>query len=270
MDLAQGVRAAVARGRQSGSYLGTVTAIDATALALTIDIGTGTPLTGVRWVGSYAPVVGDFVTVLRAGTSWVVLGKLSKDLTGPGFVEQTMYVAPATWALGGAWTDQAPPDDSWDWGGAHDYIQQGSEWADEAYGWREYAGIAYYQSLAAQVPVGATITAARVRMARIEAIWEGSSGAALVAPVISGHAQATLPPAGRTPAAMKLAAYTDWRPGRLAVGQASSWALPSTWLTALMSGAMTGLIFHSARVDDFAWFQTDLSGVLEITYRLPA
>lgn len=270
MDLAQGVRAAVARGRQSGSYLGTVTAIDSTALALTIDIGTGTPLTGVRWVGSYAPVVGDFVTVLRAGTSWVVLGKLSKDLTGPGFVEQTMYIPPATWVLGGAWTDQAPPDDSWDWGGAYDVVQQGADFADEVYGTREYASLCYYQSVAAQVPTGATVTAARVRFARIEAIWAGSSGVSLVSPVISGHAQAALPPAGRTPAAMKLAAYTDWRPGRIAVDQAASWALPSTWLAALLSGAMTGLMIHSTRADDYAWFQTDLSGVLEITYRLPA
>ena len=69
---------------------------------------------------------------------------------------------------------------------------------------------------------------------------------------------------------MKLAAYTDWRPGRIAVDQAASWALPSTWLAALLSGAMTGLMIHSTRVDDYAWFQTDLSGVLEITYRLPA
>ena len=268
-SLGSAVQAAVRRGRTAGSYLGTVTAIDSTALALSVDIGTGTPLTGVRWVGSYAPAVDDFVTVLRAGSAWVVLGRLSKDLTGPGYTEQTAYITPSLWVLGGSWTDATPPDDAWDWGGAFDQIQQGM--VDEAdYGPRAYASLCYYQSITAQLPSGATITAAKVRFARIASIFEGSSGPALAGPVISGHALSTQPTSGQAPATILSAAYRDWRPGTLAVGQAAAWALPSTWLAALLSGALTGLAIYSEAYDDYALFQAQLSGVLEITYRIPA
>ncbi len=268
-SLGSAVQAAVRRGRQSGSYLGTVTAIDAPNASVSVDIGTGAPLTGVRWIASYAPAVGDFVTVLRAGSAWVVLGRLSKDLTGPGYIEQTAYITPSLWALGGSWTDFPPPDDAWDWGGAFDQIQQGAVNEPE-YGARVYASLCYYQSIAAQIPSGATITAAKVRFARIASIFDGASGLALAGPVISGHALATQPASGQTPTSILAAGYRDWRPGKIAIGQAASWALPSTWLSALLSGALTGLAIYSERYDDYALFQAQLSGVLEITYRIPA
>jgi len=268
-SLGSAVQTAIRRGQTAGAYLGTVTAIDATAIALSIDIGTGAPLTGVRWILPYSPAVGDFVTVLRAGSAWVVLGKLSKDLTGPGFVEQTAYIAPSLWVLGGSWTDFPPPDNAWDWGGAYDQIQQGAVNEPE-YGARTYASLCYYQSIAAQIPSGATITAAKVRFARIASIFDGSSGPALAGPVISGHTLATQPASGQTPTSILAAGYRDWRPGKIAVGQAASWALPSTWLSALLSGSLRGLAIYSERYDDYALFQAQLSGVLEITYRIPA
>ena len=57
---------------------------------------------------------------------------------------------------------------------------------------------------------------------------------------------------------------------QIAIGQAASWALPSTWLFALLSGSLRGLAIYSERYDDYALFQAQLSGVLEITYRIPA
>ena len=267
--LGQAVQSAIKRGRTSGSYLGNVTNIDPVALSLSINIGTGSPLTGVRWVSPYAPTVGDFVVVLRVGSAWIVMGKLSKNLTGPGYIEQTAYVAPALWALGGSWDDFPAPDNAWDWGGAYDQIQQGTV-SEADYGVRTYASLCYYQSLSAQVPSGATIVSARIRFARIESIFEGSSGLPLVGPVISGHALSAQPASGQTPEGILAAAYRDWRPGTVEIGQAASWALPSAWLAALVSGSLTGLAIYSTRYDDYALYQAQLSGVLEIKYRIPA
>ena len=267
--LGQAVQSVIKRGRTSGSYLGNVTQIDEVGLSLSIDIGTGSPLTGVRWISPYSPTVGDFVAVLRIGAAWIVMGKLSKNLTGPGYIEQTAYITPSLWALGGSWVDFTPPDNAWDWGGAFDQIQQGL--VDEPeYGPRAYASLCYYQSITAQLPSVATVTAAKVRFARISSIFEGSSGPALAGPVISGHTLSTQPAPGQAPESILSAAYRDWRPGTLAVGQVAAWPLPSTWLAALVSGSLTGLAIHSTRYDDFAIYQAQLSGIIEITYRLPA
>ena len=113
--LGQAVQSVIKRGRTSGSYLGNVTQIDEVGLSLSIDIGTGSPLTGVRWISPYSPTVGDFVAVLRIGAAWIVMGKLSKNLTGPGYIEQTAYITPSLWALGGSWVDFTPPDNARDW-----------------------------------------------------------------------------------------------------------------------------------------------------------
>ena len=267
-SLGSAVQAAVRRGRTSGSYLGTVTAIDGVEFALTVDIGTGTPLTGVRWVGSYTPAVSDFVTVVRFGSAWVVLGKLSKNLTGPRFVEQTTFIIPSAWTHGVAYAELGS---SWDWGFMMDFAQQGRI-TDPYSGETEYASVAYYPSVAAQIPSGATVTAAKMRMARIVHPWAPTqpSGASLVYPSIFGHARTTAPSPGATPASIKAAGYTSWRPGRLAAGASASWALPSAWLTALLSGTLRGVGIHSSAPADYAVFQPGLSAMLEITYRTPA
>lgn len=268
MRLADAVTAAIGRNQGASARMGTVTAIDAVNLSLTLDIGTGTPLTGVRWIASYTPAIKDFVVLLRVEYGWWVLGKNSKDLTGPGFVEQSLFVNPTEWVLGGKW-DFPPPDNSWEWSGAFDIVQQGTTFETD-YADRTYAALCFYESIAAQIPSGAVVTTGRVRFARIQSIWDGGSGVPLVSPVISGHARATLPGPTQTPESFIMPAYKDWRPGKLAIDQAGWWALPSTWLSALIAGSVRGLVIYSTRRDDYSVYQSRISGTLEITYRMPA
>lgn len=260
MDLAQGVRAAVARGRQSGSYLGTVTAIDTTALALTVDIGTGTPLTGVRWVGSYAPVVGDFVTVLRAGTSWVVLGKLSKDLTGQGRRHTTISVMPvAVWTATALWYMESETS-TWSWsvGG----MSQGRTGGRPPYT-QVWGGLAVYPQLATLIPSGATVKSARLTFTRD---WDDDIPTPR-SPRIYGHAT-TLVTGTSPPASYWVPGYGAWSPGGLLQGETASWALPSSWLTALLAGTLRGIgITSQAPVDAL---RLTPAAPLTISYSEPA
>lgn len=267
MDLARGVRAAIARQSQSGAYLGTVTEIDATNLALAVDIGTGTPLTGVRWVSPYAPTVGDFVTVLRAGTAWIVLGRLSKDLTGPGFVEVSDSIRPTVMYAGQL--DELDPFADWMWFSHEvDAYWDVSQGHDIFYGntgvvrdGLSFAGVVRYPMLAARIPPGATITSAKITMERRSG---GSPGP--VSPVLYGHAYTAIP-AGE-PAFVS--GYGPWQPGGLLVDEVGRWDMPSTWLSALVAGTLTGFAVYSTAVPDYSVWVQPSSFELSFTYRMPA
>lgn len=253
ITMAQAVATAVKRGRGSDSYMGTVTAIDATNAALTVDIGTGTPLTGVRWIASYAPAVSDFVVVMRVGTGWWVMGKNSKDLrAGGGTSQGTATVNPTVSFTG------ILPASTWQWSpyDGIDGLRQG-----RSPGGVVAAGVSVFQGLAALLPAGATITSAKVRSTRFQPGGAGSGGAALVSPAFYGHAH-TEQPAG--PPSWTTAV---WRPGRVAAGQAAQWDLPSAWLTALLAGTMRGLGLYSTASADWSYWSPP---TLTITYTTPA
>lgn len=68
--------AGVIAGNQGGNAnmrIGTVTAFDAGAGTLTVNVG-GTDLPGVFYNPAYLPLIGDVVAVLNAGPTWYVLG----------------------------------------------------------------------------------------------------------------------------------------------------------------------------------------------------
>lgn len=242
MDLAQGVRAAIARGRQSGSYLGTVTAIDSTALALTVDIGAGTLLSGVRWITPYTPTVGDFVAVLRVDTALLVLGKLSKDLTGSGRRYTTVTVTPtASWSAGAFWYT-ATETSAWSWSvGAMSQGRTGGA-PPSAQVW---GGLVVYPPLAGVIPSGATIESARLTLTRD---WDDDVPSPR-APRIYGHATASVTGTSG-PSTYWVPGYGPWSPGGLVQGETASWDLPVSWLTALLSGALRGIgIWSQAPAD---------------------
>ena len=258
MDLGQAVRAATQRQRQAGSYLGTVTAIDAGNAALTIDIGTGVPLTGVRWVGSYAPTVNDFVTVLRSGSAWTVLGKLSKDLRGAAVVRETVTVTPAA-AWWGVMVGNSPGDSSWGWVAATSGYVQGKTVGTYP---EIYGTLLMYPSIAKAIPSGATIESARLTLVR-----EWDDGAATTRyPRISGH-NASSPPSGTGgPPSVTVPGYGPWSPGTLTQGQSATWALPSGWIAAMVAGTVTGLSLYSSAPGD--WMRLLASAPITITYHL--
>lgn len=260
-NLGHAVQAAIRRGKSTGARLGTVTAIDATEFALTIDIGTGTPLTGVRWVGSYTPAVNDFVTVLQVSeSSWVVLGKLSKNLTGPGFTEHTTQIAPNEWAH----AQRMVGESEWRWYSPGSDVFQGRS-ADD-FGGHDYAAAAFYPPIAPLIPSGATITAASIRYARGD-----DNGLALVAPRLYGHAIVGSPPAVPTNGTS-----LPWASGfgpltlsAVAKDASATYPLPSSWVTALMSGALRGVGIGAVTAATYMSLRLS-SGALSITYRIPA
>ncbi len=226
MRLSDAVSDAVTRGRGSGSYMGTVTAIDVANFALTVDIGTGTPLTGVRWITSYAPVVGDFVVVLRVGSGWWVMGKNSKNLTAGGTVARgELALSPVA-----SWTGQ--DDSGWTWSAAQ--LDEGLPQGVAGWG-GTLAGISTYTSITGALPTGATVVSGKLRTRRLQPSGDGSGGVAVVAPTIRGHAYTEKPfgaPGWST---------APWSPGTAEVGQIVQWDLPSAWLLALLAGAMRGV-----------------------------
>ena len=257
MDLGQAVRAATQRQRQAGSYLGTVTAIDAGSAALTIDIGTGVPLTGVRWVGSYAPTVNGFVTVLRSGSAWTVLGKLSKDLRVAGPVRGSTTLAPAAWwRASAAW--YGPGETSgWSWeAGAAMQGQTGAPPDMQVWG-----GAMIYPPLSSALPAGATIESARVSLTRD---WDDGTLTPRY-PRIYGYTDSG-PTGAAGPSAAFLAGYGPWSPGTLVQGETGSWALPSTWITALLAGTLQGVALYSQAAVDAMRFTA--TAPITITYRL--
>ena len=223
--------------------IGTLAAVDLADGSVTVTLAVGS-VTGVRWVGSYSPTVGDVVVVSRVGSVWVVLGKMSKQLGAPALRYESTYI----------W-----PSDAWEW--------DGSAWS-APYEVITTGYLLYYTPL--PVPSGATVTSARLTLTRGHSVLD--AGAPLVSPTIYGTTQApTSTPVGPpslTPG------YGPWRPGTLGYEEQASWALPSTFLTGLLSGAITGLAFSPAPGDEMTiragLFDVGASGLITVNYTLPA
>jgi hypothetical protein len=251
--------------------LGKVTAVDATALSLTVEVA-GQSIPGVRWVQPYtSPTVGDFVAVTRNGESWLCLGELSRDLTGPGYEAAVITVSPSTRLAALRQVAGSGAGPSWSWVHDHDDMHQGHNVRS---GGNQFfsAGIALYAPLASYVPDGATITACKVRFWRSAFLWDDgslSNTSALVIPRIYGHARTpATPPTTQDPTTLWTAGYGPWSPGSLQRGEVGQWDLPSAWLTAWLAGTITGLGTWSDQISDHTWWQ--LSASLTISYTVPA
>lgn len=231
--------------------LGTVDAIDVADASLTVNMA-GDILTGARWIGSYAPVVNDLVVVSRVGTVWVVLGKLSKQLGSSGTTYASVVLPTAAMWQG----VNAVGSPTWSWFSAAGSIRQGKDYIPQinAAEWT-------YGSIASLLPSGATITAAKLRMTG----WASDYNAAAnqISPRLYSHASTSLPTASPTWIA------GPWSPGGLLPGETGQWDLPSTWITALIAGTVTGFGIYSATSADDSLWDTASSGQLTISYSAP-
>lgn len=249
--------------------LGNVTAIDATDLSLSVSMAGGV-VTGVRWLASYTPTVGDFVAVTRTGQAWLCLGRLSRNLTGPGYLGATATIDPDN--TGTAVTSNIDTP-TWFWTTPSAYVLQGQATisADLGGGWSKSGGMWLWSTMATALPSGATVTSARLTMSRSNQTGgSGSStnGGDLVSPVLYGHARTSVPASGN-PSTYVVAGYGPWRPGTLARGQTGTWELPTSWLTGWMVGAIRGVaVVTEALADSARWDPP--SGRLTVNYTTPA
>jgi len=246
----------IARSQQAGMRLGSVTVIDATDASLTLSLA-GDVITGVRWIGSYTPVVADVVVVSRVGAMWVCLGKLSKQLSvAPTTLYPTAPVVRPTTTWQGSLSTSLPV---WQWSlsVADDFNTQG-KWDGFGFDPTQYAGVWYVPGISTALPVGATVTAAKLRLHRWPGFYPEST---LVTPRLRMHAYTTIPSGAPT--------WTGsaWAPGALAAGQTGVWDLPSTWLTALLAGTAKGVGVDSAAFADYTTF-SNLQ--IELSYSVPA
>lgn len=251
-----------AAAKAAGMQLGTVKTIDATNLSLTVTLPAG-DVSGVRWAARYAPVVGDFVIVIRLQGQWIVLDKLSRNLTGPGYVDSSLIWAPSSY-----WNNHTTyPLPYEQWYQTWEWAMQGGLIGTDGLPHPTAAYAVYDITLPALLPAGATVTAARVRMTR--RYQEGvQNGPALVSPVIYGHNRSAADPAPAS-APSFVAGFGPWRPGALAYGQSASWDLPSTWLAALLAGTIAGLGVWSESAAELSYWSPG-SLAVEAAFTVPA
>jgi hypothetical protein len=248
----------IARSQQATIRLGAVTVIDATDASLTVSLA-GDVVTGVRWIESYAPVVADVVVVSQVGSTWVCLGKLSKQLgvASATVTYHSVTILPATTWLGRFASDE------WFWSVAADGVAgQGLHHPYEVA--EQLAGVWYLPGVGFTLPTGATVTSAKLRLTRwaapVDAGGVGGPESTLVTPRLRLHAYSSLPGIPAWVGAV-------WAPGTLSAGQSAQWDIPSSWLIALLAGTATGVAVSSEAAVDYTWF----SGVqIQISYTTPA
>ncbi len=243
--------------RATGLPIATVTAISSTTASLSVSLSGGT-LTGLRWIKSgYTPTVGDLVVLVRTQEGWIVLGTLSASLTS-GTVSYGTAAVLASPGWGGLLAE-----DYWTWALTTDSLPAGQgrrtvlDTIDEV-----HAGV-WVLPVAAAVPSGGTVTAAKLRLTRWTPNAEESQSypeADMVTPRVYLHAYTALPTAAPTWTS------TVWAPGSLTVGQSASWDLPSAWLTALLAGTATGVGVYSATRTDW----TRMTARVDLTYSTAA
>jgi hypothetical protein len=241
----------------------TVTAVDATAKTLSMT-WSGSSFTGVRWLASYSPTVGDSIVVLRIAGQWLALGKPSTAL-GSVTPPTPTPVVPTTKSLyvqpSGAWQGSKSSSGSWVWSwspnGVFIYQGKGQDFSfNPTLTWGGYD--VFTPSIASQIPSGATIQTAKLSVTRL--IMD--NGPSLAAPVVYGHNRGSSPNPSGAPAFVS--GYGPWKLGALTNGQTGSWDLPSSWLSALLAGTISGFGVYSTSGADFGEFMIAVT----ITYSI--
>lgn len=227
--------------------VGFVTAIDLAAQAVTVSMEDGATTSALAWDASLTPAVGDRVLVTPTTTGWVVTARVT---AAPRLVtDETVTVGPVrSWAKVNAsdspWGRQVdqtaaatPAERRRVKAGRHLGLTPGGIQPRP----EDWATVLYYGPLASLVPSGATIGHVSLTLYRPT----GGDGPELVAPVLWPHTHtSTSPPVvGSAPA---------WAPGYPAVigdgigrGEEAVISIPPTWITAWLSGAITGIGLYS-------------------------
>ncbi len=278
-DLAQAIIARLPT-TDAAVYRGKVTAVDTLAGITTVTLAAG-PVAAMQWLGTYVPVVGDMVAVVRSYTDWIVLGKLSTATVAapvaatvtisPDSVQQADYALLTTngagspaWGWSSGTAKQGRAESAWTTTYGDTGYWDGTKWVivpgvTTNYTSREDFGALGLLSIPT-LPAGATITSAKLRVSRNTS----DGGGSIVSPVLYGHTLASTPSGSITP--YLHASYGPWSPGTLAQGQTGTWDLPSGWIAAFMAGTLKGFGVWSTAVTAFASFNPATFCQLVITY----
>lgn len=217
----------------------------------------GTPVEGIPWqASSYSPVVGDQVTILWDQSAGMLVTGTISTVRAPDAERVTVEVSPELecgvqfWLEGGtAWTWRAAEN-------RDEYGYQLSQGAGfDGFSQATYAHGTYLQYPAITIPTGASDPQVSVRIRRSSIDWNVGREAAIVSPVLYGHAT-PLPTANRSGPDPYFA--TDaWRAGALTFGDEVIYPLPEDWQTGLLNRSLTGLAVLSEEPRDFAIFIHD-------------
>jgi hypothetical protein len=246
------------RAQRTTTRMGVITDIDVDDASLTVDCS-GDIITGVRWYDHYAPVVADFIDILCVGgSSWRVLGKLSKQLGAGSVTYGSVTVSPSHAEF--VWRSASAPEWS-----AYTYydLRAGSQGRHPLYD--NTGAIVYmFPALPPALPSGATVTGARITFRRLP---DSFTGLPLVEPVVWQH-DVTVIPLGHDVDPPPTTG-TVWRPGFLAVEQVASWELPSAWLTAWLAGTTKGITLYTETIADYMVVGGGSNADLLLSYSVP-
>ncbi|MFC8732187.1 hypothetical protein ACFT5B_06995 [Luteimicrobium sp. NPDC057192] len=264
--------------------LGFVTAVDTGAQLVTVAFEDGSTTSSLSWASSAypAPAVGDRVSVVPHSTGWVVMSKVTPR---PQLIADQQVVVPMAhnWqgfyhesnpAAGWNWYDYANITDKHEaaaaWQGRVPPQQGGAGYVQTT--WDVRASILTWGALASLVPSGATISQVRLTL---RASWVQQDAAR---PVLYGHAYTPASPPRDvvydtnnnvvTPGAPPsfVAGFGPLRFPSMVAGDAQTITIPSSWVTALLAGTITGLGLYSATNADGVLFAnaSHLANVVEI------
>lgn len=239
----------------------------------------GDPVT-IRYMSQgLVPAVGNRVLLVRASGAWV----LTEILSTPAAVAApvTRQITPvACWVKG---TQLADPPGSWN--SQVEYIgvglpaavrqgqdtsQVGADDVTTPQNLLKYATVLYFGALASLVPSGSTILDVRITFTR-ELARNAVGQPPLTYPRLYGSLYTTgSPPAAANPPTA-VAGRGPLTPSvAIAPGQSTTIALPATWVTDWLSGAITSLHFYSDQRSDIIRSLGTAGDVqLLITYQPP-
>ncbi|MFD4992825.1 hypothetical protein ACFWH7_04380 [Cellulosimicrobium cellulans] len=250
LELARATQRTVGDGAAPMSRIGVVREVGVGTV--TVALGDGPPVPDMRLNPGYAPTVGDHVLVMPTSSSWVVVCEAPPAGTAVEDVELRVRSS-SGWFLDrpvnygtGAWSryDNAGPLMGWAQG--RQILPIGAVGETVAQQMMDRATIGYYGALASLVPSGSTITGVSLLWGRV---GTGAPEPPLSSPVVYGHAYT---PGSPPPAAAPSFPMGPYRYPPVAMGETTRLLLPSTLVTAWLSGAITGVaIWSDAPADAF-------------------
>lgn len=214
MKLADAIAATARSEPRSKLRLGVVTASASGLVSVCIQ---DTVHTGIRYLDSFTPTLGDQVVLSAVANQWIVLGKLSRSQTGASSSSAQLDASARYWypADGFTWTPGPV------WQGIY-----GSGWTVRLGEALPRRGVWLYGSRL--VPTGATILSAKLTIACQQTVVD------LVSPQVTAHGYTDAPTGA-----------PSWVRGPISGGSAARDQtvvvdIPPTWWADIEAGTITG------------------------------
>lgn len=230
--------------------VGVVTSVGSSSVSVAFEDGTAT--SDVMFTVGYAPAVGHQVLVVPTTSSWVAVSRVTA-VSDAAPDAQAVVPARAVWWKSrpanygdGLWRRsgpvERPPGVSVLQGRMP--IQEGAVGVQQTR-MDDNATIVFWDDIASRIPTGSTVLGATFTLYRQTV----DAGPELSPPVIYGHAHTLTNPPPVSGAPTHVPGFGPLELPTLGHGEEATFALPSSWSTALLSGQLTGITFYSNRTD---------------------